>query len=365
MADALDAAAGFAADARSRRVSIRHQIWLLDEGSGGHRVQSEGVLKALRTAGVPMEIAHIRVRPKLRGFLRGPARRLFRHLRQGTALRFANLIAEFTLPDTPPPKFIISSGGSTAFVSRALSLWYSAANVFVGNPKPFPAEWFRIVMSPVPLTAIPDAILTEIVPNNVTPADCRDKALEYWAGRAVPDQCWAMLIGGANRNNLFSTEDWSAMARGMNHLADKYGIKWLVTTSRRSGVEAERIFKSVLVPEAVEELVIQSEDSRPIILPYLGAGAMVFVTQDSLTMLSEAISSGKPVVAVTPARIELAPDNFMAVMLRQYRSFEHFSAIQASHLSRFELKPGTRCTNALAEEAMAAAAERLRAELAI
>jgi mitochondrial fission protein ELM1 len=51
---------------------------------------------------------------------------------------------------------------------------------------------------------------------------------------------------------------------------------------------------------------------------YLGAAERVFVTQDSLTMLSEAIASGRPVVALAPADVRLPRRSIVRAMLERF-----------------------------------------------
>lgn len=100
-----------------------HRVWLIDEGHAGHRVQSEGILNALRSSGLARDVTGINCTPTLRAFLRPAARAIFPHIKGASAPTFAKAIARFQVPDTGPPKFIISNGGRTALVSRGLASW--------------------------------------------------------------------------------------------------------------------------------------------------------------------------------------------------------------------------------------------------
>jgi hypothetical protein len=314
-------------------------IWLIDEGHAGHCVQSEEILKTLERAGLTLDVERIDCAPSLRGLFRPAARVIFSRLNERSALRFAHWVARFREPNNSPPAFIISSGGRTAFASRALALQTGAPNVFVGNPKPFPLDWFSAVLSPV---ALPqgEAILTGVVPNLVTPASCAEAARAYWNG-LPPARRWSLLIGGASRNHLYYSQDWLDIAAGVNELARRYGIKWLISTSRRTGTEAEAILKSGIAPEAVDELVLYSREPKQVVLPFLGAGEQMFVTRDSLTMVSEAIMNGRPLTALTPRRIELAPDNFMAVVLRKYTSWDQYAETPCAAFRDFTPPPAS------------------------
>ncbi len=306
-------------------MSEQRKVWLIDEGHAGHRVQSEGMLKALERAGLPIHVERIACVSRLRGVFRTAARAVFSRLDGPGALRLAHRVARFAEPEGPPPAFIISSGGRTAFASRGLALQTGAPNVFVGNPKPFPLHWFSAVLSPVSLPQ-GEAILTGVVPNLVTPETCLEAASAYWKG-PPPARRWSLLIGGPSRNHLYDMQDWRDIAAGVNALAARHGVKWLISTSRRTGTEAEALLESAIVPEAVDELVLYSREPKRVVLPFLGAAEQVFVTRDSLTMVSEAIMSGRPLTALIPRRVELAPDNFMSVVLRKYTSWDHYAEI--------------------------------------
>jgi len=335
-------------------------VWLIDEGHAGHRVQSEGVIKALARAGLPLNVARIDCAPKLRGLFRPAARAMFSRLDGPGAVQFAHRVAKFAQPEGPAPLFIISSGGRTAFASRALALQTRAPNVFVGNPKPFPLDWFSAVLSPAPLPQ-GETLLTGVVPNLVTPDDCAEAASAYWQG-PPPANRWSLLIGGASRNHLYDAQDWRDIANGVNALAARNGIKWLISTSRRTGTEAEAILEEEIAPEAVDELVLYGREPKRVVQPFLGAGERVFVTRDSLTMVSEAIMSGRPLTALMPRRIELADDNFMAVVLRKYASWDQYAEVACAELADFAPRPqATGQEHEAAAELAQAAADLMRA----
>jgi len=313
-------------------------VWLIDEGHTGHRVQSEGVLMALSRAGLKFDITKVECDPTLRGFLRPAARAAMAQLKGRRALEFAKRIARFENPDGAAPAFIISSGGRSAFVSRALAVSTGAPNVFVGNPAPFPVDWFTAIMAPVPLSK-GEAILTGIVPNVVTRDECAKQAQAYWHGAPPPDR-WTLLIGGASRSHLYDEADWRDLAEAVNALSTRHGVKWLISTSRRTGEKAEAILKANILPEALGELVVYGQEPKRVVLPFLGAGERIFVTRDSLTMVSEAIMSARPVTAVLPRHCELDPSSDMAAILSKYRSWDQYDEISCAGLAAVDPAPG-------------------------
>ena len=284
------------------------EVWMIDEGNPGHRAQSEGVLDALRRSGLDLSTTRIPCTSKLRGFLRPVARILTGMPGSRWPLRVARQFTDFHVPGSPPPAFIISSGGRSAYLSRALACWTGRPNVYVGFPDPFPAHWFTIVMPTVdwPLRAT-SVIPTGITPSKVTPEKCRSAAAEYWRGN-VPQNCWALLVGGSSTSHHFGRADWEAMVRGLHTLAQNFGIKWLISTSRRTGAVTDELIRSLVNPRWVEDSTFVSSDPKKVVMPYLGAAQIAFVTQDSRTMTAEALMSGRPVAIVTPTDVRMPAD---------------------------------------------------------
>jgi hypothetical protein len=85
----------------------------------------------------------------------------------------------------------------------------------------------------------------------------------------------------------------------------------------------------------VEELVLFGRQPKHVALFFIGAAQRVFVTRDSLTMVSEAILSGWPVTGLLPRRVELTPNHFMAIVFGKYASCYDYSEVACSELSDF------------------------------
>jgi mitochondrial fission protein ELM1 len=101
-----------------------------------------------------------------------------------------------------------------------------------------------------------------------------------------------VLIGGANAAYRFAPEQAALLARQLAAAARSLEASLLITPSRRTGGEAIRILQSELtgVPHYFWDM--QSEN------PYfglLGLADFLVVTSDSVNMVSEAASTGKPV----------------------------------------------------------------------
>ncbi len=204
-------------------------------------------------------------------------------------------VAKVEIPsDASAPDLIISSGGKSIVPARTLARRFDVPYVFVGLGNRYPSNWFHTMITHVPTGARKkNAIEVELIPTPVTPALIA-------AQGDVENGTWGMMIGGASQSHRFDDQDWSALAESMNHLAERENIRWLLTTSRRTGIAAERILRRTLHPSSVRDAIWWSEQPRRELYQFMARSELLFVTQDSVTMLTEAVSSGKPVVAVRP-----------------------------------------------------------------
>jgi mitochondrial fission protein ELM1 len=100
----------------------------------------------------------------------------------------------------------------------------------------------------------------------------------------------------------------------MQVLSRKYGIRWLLTTSRRTGREVETFLREALDPAIIEDAVFVSSNPKSVVLPYLGAAQIVFVTEDSRTMMGEALLSGRPLAILVPQKAHMDRKRLAAIL---------------------------------------------------
>lgn len=285
-------------------------LWIVSEGSPGHISQSVGLADAL-SAVVPVQVVTVKGRAKIRGWLRPLVRRIMGPTGRPLPDRLLRWVAEIEIPpDSPKPDMIISSGGKSVFAARTLAGKYNAPYVYIGERKPFPAAWFHTVISPVPGESSSNSIDVELIPTPVTPELIARK------GEVEPG-VWCMIIGGASRSHCFEEKDWVGLAEGMNALAEREKIKWLLTTSRRTGAVAEAILKKHLNPDILEDAIWWAEQPRKELHAFMARSEVLFVTQDSVTMVTEAVSAGKPVVVIAPEKVVFPTESFMTNYLNR------------------------------------------------
>lgn len=279
-------------------------VWVVSEESPGHVSQSTGLAEALSQI-EQLNIVVVKGRATIRGWMRPFVRGIMGTHGRPLPHFILKRISNYTLPpDTPSPDVIISSGGKSVFVAKSLAEHHKVPYIFIGERKPFPAEWFHTVISPVPRESSPNSIDIELIPTPVTPQLIEGKGTAE-AGT------WCMILGGASRSHRFQEHDWIELAEGMNALARRENIRWLLTTSRRTGIEVEAVLQKHLDQDILADAIWWATAPRKELYAFMARAELLFVTQDSVTMVSEAVSSGKPVVVVAPETVLFSETNFL------------------------------------------------------
>jgi mitochondrial fission protein ELM1 len=104
-----------------------------------------------------------------------------------------------------------------------------------------------------------------------------------------------VLIGGSNAAYRLGTEEMQPLARQLAASAREKNASLLITPSRRTSPEALRVLKGELAQ--VPHFLWDGQGDNPY-FGILGLADFLVVTCDSVNMVSEAASTGKPVYVV-------------------------------------------------------------------
>ena len=133
--------------------------------------------------------------------------------------------------------------------------------------------------------------------------------MRWGARRSVPrygperhPKLAGLLIGGNAGPFRYRREEWERLLAFIAEISKAWGTRWLISTSRRTpDYVADRIAE-LAKDESVVARFIDYRTAGPGTLPEIFATAEIIVcTEDSSTMISEAVSARLPVVGVAPA----------------------------------------------------------------
>lgn len=194
---------------------------------------------------------------------------------------------------TPPwPDLLISCGRRSAAVSVAVrrAAGGGTFTVHVQDPRA-PPRYFDLVVPPGHdgLTG-PNVVATRAALHRVTRERLADAAAS-WESR-LGGLNVAVLLGGPTRSHRFTRETVAELAEGLANLDGPIAV----TPSRRTGPEVVAALKTRL-PDA---WFWDGGGDNPY-LAMLALARHIVVTEDSVSMTSEAIATGKPVYAARMA----------------------------------------------------------------
>ncbi|MCP1336575.1 ELM1/GtrOC1 family putative glycosyltransferase [Futiania mangrovi] len=311
------------------------RILLLSDGRPGHYRQSEAVLLALsRRHALAVDRQEIRLR---RGKLARPLGWLFA---RGLLSARSLLSLSFSLdPDgIDRPDLVISTGGTTRLANVALARHYRVPNVYAGTLRGLPPRLFSAILLPYREAEGRTNHVITLKPSPVDPDDM--PPARPWTGTAAEEgRRIAVLVGGPSGAHRFDDADWEGLLGLLGHTGWPAGIRLLVTNSPRTPeAVSDRLAEAALRhPALVEEFVDFRTAGPGSILRLLSRADAVLCTEDSSSMIVEAICARRPVVALVPegrslradeARMldDLAADRLMAPLPLKSANPERLSA---------------------------------------
>jgi mitochondrial fission protein ELM1 len=255
--------------------------WVVTDGKQGTENQCLGLAEALGLSPVVKRIA-----------LRAPWRQLTPYMRVG----LGQAVSESGDSVAPPwPDILIASGRQSTAVS--INVKRRAGDkclvVQIQDPRCDPALFDLVVVPQHDRLRGPNVLVTHGALNRVTSARLEDAVRRFSPRYAhLPRNRVAVLIGG--RNKIYDL-DPMRMGDVVDQLAEickRHEAGLLVTASRRTGGENAAILKAKLRDLPAE--IWDGEGENPY-FAFLGMAGHIIVTADSVSMISEACSTGKPV----------------------------------------------------------------------
>jgi uncharacterized protein len=298
-------------------------VLLLVDGKPGHYHQSEGVIAAIRRMRL---VRSHRLEVRRRFFL--PTRILLQLVNRGVApaviLRLGYGIDAARLPKA---EVVVSAGGDTLAANAAAAKQLSAANIFCGRLRRLAPEHVKLVIVSLERFADRPNHLVSLPPSPIDlGVEAASSGVDVRFGRGKPPARVGVLVGGNSGAYRYRSEDWLQLTAFLREAHRLYGVRWLATTSRRSGrFIADALAAMAQTGEGGLETFIDFRTAGAGTMPAIFAAAhAILCTDDSTTMISEAIAARLPVVSVAPATSALEPREaeFRQVLTREgwYRS---------------------------------------------
>ena len=271
---------------------MKKSIWILLDNRIGSRHQAEGVANYLPQENFNIFYKEIRYTPlaALPNFIRGR-----------TLLGISSECKK-TL-SAPYPDIVLSASRRTAPVARWIKKQNPATKLIqllhIGC---IGIKDFTLIFAPEHdnyKTTAPNIKYTVGSPHFITKEKLA-QAKQEWQEKfsPLPHPITALIIGGAIKKHSFSLQNAEDLAKTVQSFKRQEGGSLLITTSRRTGAEAEKKIISYLKDIPHYAYLWGSTDPNPY-LGFLACADNLIVTGDSVSMCCEATATGKPLQIFT------------------------------------------------------------------
>lgn len=318
------------------------RVWVISDGIPGHFNQSKGILLALEHL-YAVEVDWLELKLKSGSF-----RRILRFLlnRFSISLTLFPFFYKGELPASTPD-IIVGAGGRSSFAVAWLGQYFKAKNIFSGSLRGLKASLFSAVLI-LEQSEEPTVITMPVAPMPISQQRL-NTAAQQWREQHndTAHELWTILIGGSGAGADYQASDWLELGQQMNALAAQHNIRWLVSTSRRTGGAAEQQLRKGLDAGFIAGAVWWSDKPEPVTAAFLGLGKLVFCTVDSMSMLMESVSAMRPLIALAPehflpdSRYQDALDRMAGQKLMILSQINAMQAaiLNTNHLLQLEVEP--------------------------
>ena len=290
--------------------AVKNQLrvcWLKDKRLG-HLTKIDGVLKALMLH-YEVEVEEIEVvwRPR---FLRTCAWILPRSYLHNTLERVPEVSIDL----------VISAGGATEWPNATLAKRLRVPNVYIGSCRTCKEKDFAILprlegnsKSVLPLDVLPSKVDQAFV-QRAAETELSELTAAYWT----------VLVGGDCRGCTWTEKDWALQMKRIISEARKAQVQLLVTSSPRTGTTNEHICRELLHESGLLARAVWfsiTDCNPPSMLAMLGKADRVIVSEDSATMVNEAVLARKPVATISPSLCRLPARNERMLMRLEKKKY--------------------------------------------
>ena len=287
------------------------RVWLLKGPKLGDYAQMRALATALGFAFETKTLAFRRTELLLHA--------LDRPTLAGLVLRESDVL----LP--PWPDLVITAGRRNELVAR----WVKAQSrgttrvVHIGRPWSSPEEFDLVIATPqYTLPRTPTVLVNELPLHEVTPSVLADAARQWetvLGGFRHPRL--AVLVGGNSGPYVFDTPLAGRLADAVNESARQAGARvWLSTSPRTPRAFARALLAKLDPPAHAYVWSASSAHANPY-RGYLALADALVVTSESVSMLTEALATGKPVYVFDVA--DRRPHKWLRPSSYRWKPFTH------------------------------------------
>jgi mitochondrial fission protein ELM1 len=315
------------------KYSTSRRILVLDDGKVGHLRQSQAIAKTieelLNARGIHAKGIHaqtemlgIEFRNKFcKSFLLFSSGLSGRYHCQGClwCLRNCLKLDIYKTLTSLKPDYVVSTGSSLAAINYILSRENAAKSIVNLRPSILSTKRFDLVVMPrhdePPKRK--NIVVTEGALNIIDRDYLKGEGLSLSSVFNLQPQLSAnylgLLIGGDTKNFSLTVEAVSEVIKQIKMASETLRAQILATTSRRTGAKVEKVVKDALGTfPGCAALIIANEKNIPSAVGgILGLSAILIVSPESISMISEAVTSERYVIVFNSGGLDEKHGRFL------------------------------------------------------
>lgn len=314
-------------------------ILILSDGKSGHLNQSKAVVESIskalenkfgKLAEIRIKIVDVKYKTFIHKLFLNLGAVFIKFSCQGCicCMKFALNKITFTNLIKTYADIIISCGASVTGLNLFMSEENNSKAIVLMNPGKLLIRKFDLAIIPAHDRVKPgyNTIITQAALNMINEESMQEgiRTLQV-AGYTLQDEKLkiGMLIGGDTKKYLLTKELMDTVLKQILKVAEELDANLLVTTSRRTSKEVDNLVKKRLQNEPrCKLLVIANEKNIEEVVPgILGLSDIIVVSGESISMVSEAASSGKRVIVFEPEKKPSRRYQVTGIKLSKHKRF--------------------------------------------
>ncbi len=202
------------------------------------------------------------------------------------------LFAPFSLSSAT--RLIISVGGKGGVAGAALGKRYGLPVVQIQHPRVKLSPFALVVASQHDRLEGPNVLSVRTAMHDVTPARL-EEAGKLWKDRirAGAEKVLGVLLGGSNGRYRLEEAEAAVLSEKLAGFMQVTGVRCVLTPSRRTSRQALEVLRERLMP--LGGVVMEGKGNENPYMGLLACADALAVTQDSVSMISEAVATDRPV----------------------------------------------------------------------
>ncbi len=309
------------------------RILHISDGRPGHYHLAEGVIAALeRIQNIETETLLIKRRRMVPG----------RYLRMLAT-------AEWCAPDTllkmgygldaaelAPADLVVSSGGETLPVNLAVKRLLGVENIFIGSRRGVDVEEFSLIVSSYERHENLPRHLVSLKPSALDPDTLGRPDDVPVFSEDNPPGLIGLLVGGDSGLFKYKDAEWLGLFEFASEISRAWGTRWLISTSPRTPPHIAQAAFDLAKDKTVVADFIDYKLAGPGTLSKIFSKAdAILCSEDSSTMISEAVWARLPVVGVSPAHHAFKSEERDYRLMLKHNDWCRFMPITRLSVERF------------------------------